>query len=1029
MAGGMGVSNGEEGNSGPLSLCQVLAEEYASLRPDPPSDSAITPTIQQLYKTAHESDFSALCLSGGGIRSATFGLGTIQGLAELRLMDELDYLSTVSGGGYIGSWLMAWIHRDQEGARGVWEALRRGPREPAGPRQPAEPRGPAEPRDRAFSEPGPIEHLRSFSNYLSPKPGLLSADTWTLATLYIRNLIVVWLVLGPALGLLLLAPRMVAALLEVESEPFALVAFIGALILGTVAASYASLYQPSARLFLRCSELLKRYENQKWFVRLCLLPMLGSALCFILYASASNAIGNPENSLLRYSTAGAALLFAGWGLAGVFGRHWTWVSMKRLAAELFVMALTGFLLGFLAWLMIRPNSALTGVLSGSRFAILGVPLLLTGYLLTSIAVVGLCQHFVKDYDREWWARLEAWVLIAIVTWVALSGLVLYVPERLESELLVVPFGGISGILTLLIAWSQKSPATTALAPQRGRTNSMRKVVLALAAVLFAAFIIVSIARLTGWVLSKDALALMSTSSDRLSETAQSIARMLPGEEWQNATNVVLLVLVLGIVLLGTNRAIDINKFSLHSIYRNRLIRAYLGASNEQRRANRFTGLDNADNIPINQMRGILLERKDIEDPDALRRKLATSSNPVIHFIRSQLTAEHEFLLEKEPAGKDEKDIERALLEELNARLEDSDLTASPPGKTEKRRLSRAEVESNRDEIARAFGADQIQVKHIRKPLHILNATLNLVAGERLAWQERKAESFTFSVHHCGSCQLDKGRGSYRSSREYLRDPGVPITLGTAAAISGAAASPNMGYHSSRFVGFLMTLLNARLGWWAGNPGVAGNDTYDKAGPVFALRPLYDEALGRTNDSAKYVYLSDGGHFDNLGLYEMVLRRCRKILIIDATADPGYALEGLGNAIRKIRIDMGIPIELSKFFITGRTEDRIEGTHCAIGEIRYRAVDPGAPRGRFIYIKPSIYFHHEPYDIYNYGMVSDTFPHESTRDQWFSEGQFESYRMLGLHIIRTISHDTQVTNWDDFFESANNYIRGFEATKE
>src|SRR5207253_4771830 len=91
-----------------------------------------------------------------------------------------------------------------------------------------------------------------------------------------------------------------------------------------------------------------------------------------------------------------------------------------------------------------------------------------------------------------------------------------------------------------------------------------------------------------------------------------------------------------------------------------------------------------------------------------------------------------------------------------------------------------------------------------KPLHIINGTLNLVKGEQLAWQERKAESFTMIRLHCGSFQV-----RYRPSREY----GHGITLGTALAISGAAANPNMGYHSSPVLSLLMTLFNVRLGWW------------------------------------------------------------------------------------------------------------------------------------------------------------------------------------------------------------------------
>ena len=141
-----------------------------------------------------------------------------------------------------------------------------------------------------------------------------------------------------------------------------------------------------------------------------------------------------------------------------------------------------------------------------------------------------------------------------------------------------------------------------------------------------------------------------------------------------------------------------------------------------------------------------------------------------------------------------------------------------------------------------------------KPLHVVNLTLNLVAANRLAWQQRKAQPFTVTPLHCGNFEL-----GYRRSSHYGGPNG--ISLGTAAAISGAAASPNMGYRSSPAAGFIMTLLNARLGAWLGNPGPAGARTWKHAGPRSAIRSLVNEAFGLTSNQNEYVYLSDGGHFE------------------------------------------------------------------------------------------------------------------------------------------------------------------------
>jgi len=227
-----------------------------------------------------------------------------------------------------------------------------------------------------------------------------------------------------------------------------------------------------------------------------------------------------------------------------------------------------------------------------------------------------------------------------------------------------------------------------------------------------------------------------------------------------------------------------------------------------------------------------------------------------------------------------------------------------------------------------------------------------------------------------------------------------FTLGTAVTISGAAASPNMGYHSSPVIAAIMTLFNVRLGAWFGNPGKAGNTSFVHRAPRSAVRHMVQEAFGLTDSKSPYVYLSDGGHFENLGLYEMVLRRCRYIVVSDAGCDPNCALEDLGNAIRKIRIDLGIPIEIDHFGITARTSPP-ESKYCAVGRIDYGHVDGnGIEPGVLIYIKPAI-AGNEPRDIFNYKETSLQFPHEGTGDQWFSESQFESYRMLGLHIVQTM----------------------------
>src|SRR5882762_10247408 len=186
-------------------LSEVLAEEYQTLRSDfsyEPSDPKRSETDRraELFQQVHKQPkpLSALCISGGGIRSATFALGAIQSMADRNLLDKFDYLSTVSGGGYIGSWLTGWIQR-AGGYDKVAPHLKRNAPKPVHP------------------NPDPIQHLRDYNNYLTPKLGFFSGDTWTVAATIIRNKTLNWLVLVPLLMFALAIPRVIVGLVDLRN--------------------------------------------------------------------------------------------------------------------------------------------------------------------------------------------------------------------------------------------------------------------------------------------------------------------------------------------------------------------------------------------------------------------------------------------------------------------------------------------------------------------------------------------------------------------------------------------------------------------------------------------------------------------------------------------------------------------------------------------------------------------------------------------------------------------------------------------
>jgi hypothetical protein len=184
-------------------LHEVLEGEFAALHGKLPADypSSSDPNVRltAIWAAVHElpEKRAALCISGGGIRSATFGLGVLQGLARCGLLDKFHYLSTVSGGGYIGSWLSAWINR--AGLTSVTTQLS----------------GQSE-HTRPNPEPIEIQNLRSYSNYLSPRLGMFSADSWTLVGSYLRNLLLNWCVIIPLLAAFLALPWMFSSIVMMD---------------------------------------------------------------------------------------------------------------------------------------------------------------------------------------------------------------------------------------------------------------------------------------------------------------------------------------------------------------------------------------------------------------------------------------------------------------------------------------------------------------------------------------------------------------------------------------------------------------------------------------------------------------------------------------------------------------------------------------------------------------------------------------------------------------------------------------------
>lgn len=843
----------------------------------------------------HKANFLALCLSGGGIRSASFCLGVLQAFAKQNRLSYqecssknrlscFDYISTVSGGGYIGSWLSAWCTRTT-GIGAVESAL------------------------SAAKEHEEVTNLRAFTSYLTPQRGLISSDTWAAIATVSRNLILNWLLFLPLFLSLVCLPKASVAAFQVVRE-WLNAASPEALSLD--AWGVPSYLLAIAVFFYFCSCLFSSEQitlqlkrggasgNPRPFgAGQGVFVLLGLAPAYVAACLASLVLLRMPVDPVRWQ----ALLFFGFGGSLLWGIPFivTWRRIDRLLAARFV---AGFGFGVVLALAFTLLRMADGFEDDRYVVVFGIACCFLPQLAGGILFAGLSSRsLVKDDEpvaaqsaddvsedavREWSARAGGGFLLVGLGWTIYAILVLWDQcdwpgAFLRSHLggwlhglgdwLLAGIGGGAGWAAALLGESKSTPANNGR-KTGARSNVDWSKVATVGGLIFFGVLIFELSRLFDLVVLPCSLADLAKHHD------------LPAYGFRLCLAV---PLVLVIWIVAASWFINVNKFSLHAFYRNRLIRAYLGASNKNRFPSAFTGFDKEDNLVMGNLR---------------------------------------------------------------------------------------------------------KPKHA--PFHVVNTALNLVHGKNLAWQQRKASSFTISPTAVGNSHL-----GYRPTPLY----GDGVTLGTAMAISGAALSPNMGYHSSPVLALLMTLFNVRLGWWLGNPA---KSAWRRAGPLQSVWPLLIELLGLTDANRDFVYLSDGGHFENLGLYELLQRRCRTIVAVDAGCDPDFAFADLGNALRKARIDFGIEItfgpqhppgpewKTKRLGLINRPKSPLPSPYCAIGTIHYTDGKPGT----LIYIKAAIHGT-EPEDIGSYAAESPAFPHESTADQFFTESQFESYRRLGAHIGESV----------------------------
>ncbi len=937
-------------DDGPLKLRDVVADEI---------DYVIE--RRWLMNLSEEHVFgaplSALCLSGGGVRSATYCLGLLRAFAQAGILKKFDYQSTVSGGGFAGAFISRWVR--ERGFKEVEKDLG---------------------NDKMFSEPfAALAHFRRYVSYLTPKLGLIGLDSLAGGILFLRNLFINWLVILPWIFAASLLPHLLAWIVSYfgdgNGDKSKSLIWIALACAATFFASYLVniLNRPEpydTPNILPDAEdppfngLMQRFVWPAFVVVLLAILMLGvrplgphafldfknSIVSQFIEVKADplslfrpNPMCSANNPLMTLEALQSqrqmatcnhsglveiviqkfpqlvllalvilALLFHAYVLTKRYKSYSDLRDKALTFAGSFVVAFLQVGFGLVAFLclqlLVMPQDTKLAVF----LAVISLPLILQFTYFVSDAIYNALFSRSKssDMDQEWTARISGSLLSLPVAWAILSFIVLWIPlvwmaasssdSKPQTGLGVLTgITSISGLISFILTQAGKAMENVNKGRQLWKEIGLRWG-LTLFLGIFTISIVIQFSTFGVQSIATVSQLWVSSTSFQASSFLKSVPPPL--------LNVVvgLSVILLPLILAYTvDRFANLNKFSLHGIYRNRLTRSFVGAANPARttREPGFLNLLSTDNISLASL------NRTVQGPQI--------NGPLV-----------------------------------------------PPS------------------------------------FLVINMALNIPGSHDLSQQERKALPFTMTPKSCGSAALPlaTGEGQFRSSGDYASCETKhqnfaprPMSLGGAIAISGAAFDPAMGRFGSSAMRLLLTLVNVRLGAWLGNPGPAGQSTYKEKGPTLMIWPLAREFLGLANETDEYIHLSDGGHFENLATYEMLRRRCEFIVVVDAGCDPKYLFEDLGVLQRLARVDLNAEIKLPP----GDLEKLKEGSKaCSVGSVTYKDQNGEVTgTGIFCYIKPSMAPELQP-AVTSYQRNSLTFPHETTLNQFFSESQFLAYLMLG-----------------------------------
>lgn len=923
-------------------------------------------------------------LSGGGVRSATFCLGIFQGLATLKMLGNVDFISSVSGGGYFGSFYTRFfLRKEVPDFKFIEETL-------------TQSSSPEKSNAEDSYQCNIINWLRENGRYLSPRS---SGDMLFAAAVQLRNWVTVQIVHATFLLLLFLS----AQILRIPLDPwFQSIAILKEEGVELVISLNSALINFIANLALQYDVskvgTASSIELELWVSPFIIIPLLLLLLWVVPTGWAYWMVGQqpPKTQFWKRPVTGMLFMVLA-ALLTLLYRTGNDACRLVPISVLIASGLTAFFVCFGKARARRVAKAVDST-SDSKYR----------------------DSFQDDLVRNW---ISTQLKAALAITLAALAFVLFDSLGQTVYLVVATPGAtlknwVGELFILLVAIA---PFATRIAITFGGANGAKhsrstKIAAAVALFVIATFVCVTVsvsANAIAYSFRKPAHApaifgrpplptLLESPifPDRSQPNNWSIRSVEPQEFEIAATRddaglwgawVVTFVLCF---LFGQSWLL-VNRSTLLPLYAARLIRAYLGATNSRRFDNEKSGQ---------------------------------------HFRGGAIT--------RVVPGDD---------------IDIGYYWPWPPPRDEKQ----AEVEKAKDEIYQKG-----------TPLHLVNVTINETVDGKSQVQQQDRKGIGMALGPAGISAGVRHHVVFdRALRKMKTFPrkgfrlfnynddagsrgftGERLSLGQWLTISGAGFSMAMYSRTNMALSLLTGFGNIRLGYWW-DSGVVPNERSQKhkhsvsqklcslfTGVFKVQSHLFDEYTSRYHGAArKHWYLSDGGHFENMGGYELIRRRLRLIIIIDAEADPDYRFAGMANLIRKARIDFRAEIKfleaceldqmmpggihcfstLEKISRGSHREEKPPSVHP--GEAKKQSIDP-LDQGRYalahaaiarisydnrdqaesclIYIKPTL-TGDEQLDVLQYQMENPSFPQQPSVEHHFDEAQWESYRALGEHIAKQV----------------------------